>query len=100
MCNSRYPTNKNTTNRLLQLIKLTANKRADAGDASPLYRLRKTIPNTTGGMEAKRTNTSRQIPGEPAKTATEPASKGLKNNFKTITIPRGWNFFARSAFRT
>ena len=81
--------NKNTIKRLTQLTIVAVRSRADASDASPPNRLRKTTPRTAGGIAANKTSTSFQSFGKSKSDAIVPASNGFRNNLNNITIPKG-----------
>jgi len=81
--------NQKKINKLTQLTIVAVKRSAEASEASPPNRLRKTTPRTAGGIAAKSISTSFQSFGKSKNDATVPASNGFKNNLNNITIPKG-----------
>ena len=77
----------------MQLIMLAASNIAEANEASPPYRLRKTAPRIAGGIAAKITKTSLESLEKFNNEEAKPAKAGLNINFITITITNANRIF-------
>ena len=85
--------NQNKTQKIarreIALNRVVTRRRADAKEASPPYRLRKTTPSTAEGIAARITRISLHNSGKLNVTAQKLASIGLKNSFSKTTMRRG-----------